>query len=88
MATQRRIVRSDQQIITLEKAFENYIAEKRAENSSPETIRSSIESFKRWYGFLDEEGYFLNIKDVDEFYVTKFSSYLLQEELSTIYTDS
>jgi len=82
MATQRKMVRTNEVSLTIEQAYYKYIAEKIASNASKDTIRSANDSFKRWNSFLDEEGLRTNIKDVTEEYILKFSKRLLDEDLS------
>ena len=83
MGTQRKTSRSsDTSRISLQQAFNTYITVKKADNSSPDTIRSATDSFKRWYDFLDIEGYKLDANETTEEYTQDFSSCLLKEGLS------
>lgn len=80
MAIQRKLVKTDQANMTIEQAYYKYISAKIAVNASKDTIRSTNDSFKRWFKYLDEEGYKTDIKDVEEHYVSKFSSHFIKRE--------
>lgn len=75
----RKITKTDHYDLTIEQAYARYIADKIASNASKDTIRSTNDSYKRWFNYLDAEGYKINAKDVTEEYVTKFSTHFLKE---------